>query len=73
MFHKELVSTFTDKMTLTSYMCPGRSDPFYIATDYIKWVSTSWTYSNKCKFTRRNKESLLKLHLYEKEKKGYKF
>ena len=27
-------------------MCPWRSDPFYIVTYYIKWVTTSWTYSN---------------------------
>ena len=26
-------------------MCPGRSDPFYIASYCIKWVTTSWTYS----------------------------
>ena len=26
-------------------MCPGSSDPFYVATYYIKWVTTSWTYS----------------------------
>ena len=26
-------------------VCPGNSDPFYIVTYYIKWVTTSWTYS----------------------------
>ena len=26
-------------------ICPGSSDPFYILTYYIKWVTTSWTYS----------------------------
>ena len=26
-------------------VCPGSSDPFYIVTYYIKWVTTSWTYS----------------------------
>ena len=25
-------------------MCPRRSDPFYVVTYYIKWVTTSWTY-----------------------------
>ena len=25
-------------------VCPGSSDPFYIVTNYIKWVTTSWTY-----------------------------
>ena len=24
-------------------VCPRSSDPFYIVTYYIKWVSTSWT------------------------------
>ena len=27
-------------------VCPKSSDPFYIITYYIKWVTTSWTYSN---------------------------
>ena len=27
-------------------VCPGCSDPFYIVTYYIKWVTTSWTYSS---------------------------
>ena len=26
-------------------VCPGSSDPFYIVSYYIKWVTTSWTYS----------------------------
>ena len=26
-------------------MCPGSTDPFYIVTYYIKWVTTSWTCS----------------------------
>ena len=26
-------------------MCPRSSDPFYIVSDYIKWVTTSWTHS----------------------------
>ena len=26
-------------------VCPGRSDPFFIVTYYIKSVTTSWTYS----------------------------
>ena len=26
-------------------VCPGSSDPFYILTYYIKWVTTSWTHS----------------------------
>ena len=27
-------------------VCPRSSDPFYIVSHYIKWVPTSWTYSN---------------------------
>ena len=31
----------------TVTVCPGSSGPFYIETCYIKWVTTSWTYSIK--------------------------
>ena len=27
-------------------MCPGSSEPFYIVSYYIKWVTTFWTHSN---------------------------
>ena len=30
---------------LGTTVCPGSSDPFYIVSDYIKWVTTSWTHS----------------------------
>ena len=30
---------------LIATVCPGSSDPFYIVTYYIKWITTSWTYS----------------------------
>ena len=26
-------------------VCPRNSEPFYVVTYYIKWVTTSWTYS----------------------------
>ena len=26
-------------------ICQGSSDPYYIITIYMKWVTTSWTYS----------------------------
>ena len=26
-------------------MCPRSADQFYVVTYYIKWVTTSWTYS----------------------------
>ena len=29
-----------------STVCPGSSDPFYMVTYYLKWVTTSWTYSS---------------------------
>ena len=31
-------------------VCPRRSDPFYIASYYINWATTSWTYSTKYLF-----------------------
>ena len=36
-------------------ICPRSSDPFYLVTYYIKWVTTSWTYSikNSASHTRR--------------------
>ena len=41
----EPIMVFTDHRTDGSYtVCPGSSDPFYIVTYYIKWVTTSWTY-----------------------------
>ena len=30
---------------LSRTLCPGSSDPFYIVTYYIKWVTISWTHS----------------------------
>ena len=27
-------------------VCPGSSDPFYIVTYYINWVTTFWANSN---------------------------
>ena len=27
-------------------VCPRSTDPFYIVTYYIEWVTTSWTYSS---------------------------
>ena len=36
----------SQKKLLKDTMCPRRSDPFYIVSYYIKWVTTSWTHSN---------------------------
>ena len=33
------------QQSIHNTICPGSSDPLYIATSYIKSVSTSWTYS----------------------------
>ena len=33
--------------TVSSTVCPGSSDPFYIASYYVNWFTTSWTYSMK--------------------------
>ena len=35
-------------LTIYTYIhtvCPTSSDPFYIVSYYIRWVTTSWTYS----------------------------
>ena len=31
----------------SNFLCPGSSDPFYVVSYYIKWVTTSWTHSRK--------------------------
>ena len=38
-----LIHQYVDTMVIT--VCPGSSDPFYVVSYYIKWVTTSWTYS----------------------------
>ena len=30
-------------------VCPGSSDPSYVVSYYIKWVTTSWTYGTNVK------------------------
>ena len=37
---------FTHICALFYTICPGSSDPIYIVTCYVKWVSTSWTHSS---------------------------
>ena len=34
-----------DKTVGIYTICPASSDPFYIVSYYIKWVTTSWTHS----------------------------
>ena len=41
-------ATVRDRQTETVFfknhtVCPGSSDPIYIVTFFIKWVTTSWT------------------------------
>ena len=36
---------FTYLNDLKTTRCPRSCDPFYIVSYYIKWVTTSWTYS----------------------------
>ena len=31
-------------ITITHTVCPRSSDPLYLVSYYIKWVTTSWTY-----------------------------
>ena len=38
-----------NECTTVSTVCPRSSDPFYIVSYYIKWVTTSWTYSMSTK------------------------
>ena len=40
-----LDSACESKVMILYTVCPGSSDPFYVVTYYIKWVTTSWTYS----------------------------
>ena len=37
--------TFGYRISGVFTVCPGSSDPFNIIGYYIKWVTTSWTYS----------------------------
>ena len=48
-------------------VCSGSSDQFYIVTYYIKWVTTSWTYSMRairlfC--DSRKKRNIYCIHAY---------
>ena len=39
-------------------ICPRSSDPFYIVSYYIKWVTTSWTHSMNVKTRVAGKNNL---------------
>ena len=38
---------FIQFFVFTYILCPRSSDPFDIVTHYIKWITTSWTYSRQ--------------------------
>ena len=40
-------TVFTPETTYVrrTTVCPKGSDPFYVVSYYIEWVTTSWTYS----------------------------
>ena len=42
-------SNFSIQVVNPAYftVCPRSSDPFYVVSYYIKWVTTSWTHSMK--------------------------
>ena len=42
----ERVELFLWVYILPNTVCPRISDPFYIVTYYIKWLTTSWTHRN---------------------------
>ena len=41
----DILSLLLEAPTEICTVCPRSSDPFYIATYYTKWVTTSWAYS----------------------------
>ena len=41
------ISIFLNLLPHSNAMCPISSDPFYLVTYYIKWVTVSWTDSRK--------------------------
>ena len=45
-------------------VCPGSSDPFYMVSYYIKWVTTSWTHSNILTAAKKRDISEQKLLYY---------
>ena len=45
-----------------STICPRSSDPIYIVTYYIKWVTTSWTDHKLIKKKKKEKKSFCCLH-----------
>ena len=53
-----------------STVCLRSSDPFYVVTDYIKWVTTSWTFgiihSSTCPSVGLGPVAIRPLHTSEK-------
>ena len=43
-FYLKIVATAEIFLNIFSTAFPRNSDPFYIVSTYMKWVTTSWTY-----------------------------
>ena len=44
-FHDHLSMIIVSEILLIYAVCSRSSDPFHIVSYYMKWVTTSWTYS----------------------------
>ena len=44
-FYSDFINMIILNMILFLIICQRSSDPFYIIAYYIKWVTTSWTFS----------------------------
>ena len=53
-------------------VCPGGNDSFYIVSYYIKWVTTSWTYSIIEKIHHVDKKVFFLTFTYEPGSEGVK-
>ena len=47
---KKTLLNILNTVFIVSTVCPWSSDQFYIVSNYIKWFTTSWTYSMSRKY-----------------------
>ena len=40
---RDIISKTSLGTVVANEVCPRSSDPFYVVTYYLKWVTTSWT------------------------------